>query len=234
MRRFTFAVLLSIAFGHAGARADFLANTTGLTTSNRGSTICHDPAGNFWTVWDSIEILSSPVQRRVVGRRFARSGSPLTAEVTLIAGYHTSGSEGEAIASIACAADGGLAMLIESNDVCVHNPFCLTAHRYDAAGNALPMSFVVDPTPGAYGRSVGGICLDGAGNWTLVWREFTGVNVTDYRSRRIDDSGTPLSPEATAASGGDLSSEYGVACQTGAGFVLAWGEVVGPGVEYKA
>lgn len=175
------ALLLSISSAVAGqeltpAGAEFQVNDY-VADSEGDPHIAFTAAGDFVVVWHSY---GSPgtddAAASIQMRRFSRAGTPLAGQVQV--NTQTSGFQRHA--AVRPMSDGGFLVIWDSGLVGVKG------QRFDAFGAAVGGE--IDVSEGVEPE----VAVDGAGDYVVVWEDFSSDPDGDVVGRKFDSAGSPL------------------------------------------
>ncbi|MBI4617118.1 MAG: DUF4347 domain-containing protein [Planctomycetes bacterium] len=203
--------------------ADFVVNTT-TANAQRDPSVAHDGAGNFVIAWRSNE--GGAAFYDIRARRFDSAGNPLGAD--FLVNNTTPNDQRDVSASV----DGpGNFVVIWTSDEGGAS-YDIRARRFDSAGNALGLDFVVNSTTPGNQRFTS-VARDGAGNFVIAWSSQEAAGY-DIRARRFDSAGNALGPDFVANSTTPGTQNVPYVARDGSGnFVIAW-ESSEVGVDIRA
>ena len=200
--------------------AAFQVNTyTSGSQSNPG--IAAAASGDFVVAWTSV---GSPLNasqdgssRGVFAQRFTNAGVPVGAEFQVNT-YTTSNQRSPAVAADPT---GNLMITWQSEQVGIGDSG-IFAQRYDAAG--VPQGTELQVNTTLHFEAGPQVAADGAGNFVVVWADFTGGGISRrILAQRFDASGTPIGSEFQVNVSTNLSHfDPDVAATAAGSFVIVW------------
>ncbi|MGB7328872.1 MAG: DUF4347 domain-containing protein, partial [Rubripirellula sp.] len=203
--------------------SEFRVNTTTSSTQvtsgqDRGSqqSVAMADDGSYVVVWSSLNQVDN--KWGVYARRFDSSGAALTGEITVA----YSQTNNRKWARVGSADDGSFVVTWTLTDA-LDIPQDVYAQRFDASGNTLGTSFVVNNTTGGT-QANSSIAVNASGDFIIAW-EGNGVGDTDgIFYRRFNANGTAIDGteiRANSDTSGD-QNEAAVGINDNGQFAVGW------------
>ena len=201
--------------GGVAQGGEFRVNTF-TTDTQQLTSAAMDASGNFVVTWASLNQDGS--NYGVYGQRFAADGSAQGAEFRV----NSTVADSQLYHDVAMLADGRFVVAFQSRNP--DGSFEVFMQRYAADGSAVGGETQVNTVSVSGTQAFPSISADADGNLTVVWNSSADGSGSGVVGRRLDWSGTALTPEFqvnATSTGNQLYPE--VVAQPGGGFVVAWG-----------
>ncbi|MCB2182473.1 MAG: Ig-like domain-containing protein [Desulfobulbaceae bacterium] len=199
--------------------AEILVNQT-TSGSQFGIKVAANNSGDIVTAWTDWEYDTddSVIRYAIVCRLFDRSGVPRTNEI-LVHSYTPVLDEPYGnLTSVAMDESGNFIVLWQMNDGDDDGIF---ARRFDSTGTPLGTAFQVNDSSDN-SQTVGKAAMDAAGNFVIVWYDFTLPSTHHIQARLFAADGTPRGASFQVDQSGPAATHPAVDMGPDGSFVVTW------------
>jgi hypothetical protein len=194
---------------------EFPINTSTWVVPYNPPDVSADPAGNFVVTWSSVPTYSSDATIRA--RRFDSHGAPLGDEFQVQAG-----TWGGGLPAVGMSGEGFAVAWRGPGEHCGSGT-CLYGRLFDSSGAPLTGDFHISDPLGFYGYPEPRVAMNSAGEFIVVWDDYSNATGTRHAlGRRFDSAAVPLGPPFPISDTSDVAFDTRIASDFAGNFVVTW------------